>query len=291
MSAGARLGSSERAEAGSALKARRACCCARPPRWAAGQDRDRPASARAPRSLARFLRGPRAPARQASGPHPPRPRRPLRGFGRQPPPSSSAAPPSGRTRVGSAQADPGPGASWGSGGRWPDERRGLAALQQELTPRAAAGPGPHRSTRSCLPRSTWRPWSVLPSRPASSARPSPRRSRRLRRAAPPRPAVRPAHWSAAGAGATSAPGSRRPGTARGRGLPGRTGGHATRPAPPASLSGWPLPGPLGPRLFHGNFGATGWAAGGAGTPRPPDGGVPLANRASARKGGVGTHAD
>ena len=26
--------------------------------------------------------------------------------------------------------------------------------------------------------------------------------------------------------------------------------------------------------FHGNFGATGWAAGGAGTPRPPDGGRP-----------------
>lgn len=268
---GARVGSSERGqrEGGGALKARRACCCARPARWAPPGG-----TAIGPRRTAlpkpgRFLEV-RAPARQASGPRP-HPRRPLRGSGVAAPARRRST--LRRTRVGSAQADQAGILGWrpGAGRRAP----GAAALQRGADPKGGgqAGHSPKYTVLSHLGH--LEAMVRTPSRPASSARARLLAAALTPPAAPAPPAaVRPPIGLRPGRG-VEPPRSRRPGRRGGRGAPaGADWGLRHAPGAPASLSGGLYRARSVLACFHGSFGATGWAAGGAGTPRPPDGGRP-----------------
>lgn len=260
-----------------------------PPRWAPP---GRTATGRERRALpqARPLSGgstrPRLPG---LGP-PPRPRRPLRGFGRGRPPAlrrSTLRPhPRGqrtsRIRAGHPRA---------VAGRWPTSAGGSRLCSEELTPRAVAGPGhspkytvlSHLGHLEAMVRTPGRPASSararLPAAAAASAAPAP----------PARLSARPLACGRGGAsGARPRGPAARDAAGAGAHLPGRTGGYATRLAPlglarrvastrparssPVSMatSGQPA----GPRV-------------GLGLRGPLTGGV-LASGASARKGGVGT---
>ena len=258
-----------------------------PPHWAppgrTATGRERRALPQA-RPLSAGSTRPRPPG---LGPRP-RPRWPLRGFGRGGPPAlrrSTLRPhPRGQrtSRIGA-------GHPRAVAGRWPTSAGGSRLCSGQLTPREAAGPGTHRNTRSCRTWGTWRPWSVrlVAPRPpralVSPPQPPP----------PPRPPARlSARPLACGRGRASGARPRGPAardaTGAGAHLPGRTGGYATRLAPlglarrvastrsarssPVSMatSGQPA----GPRV-------------GLGLRGPLTGGV-LASGASARKGGVGT---